>query len=139
MSLSAMQIEFGDLIVRGYNATKAAIKAGYSEKTARAAGCKMIDERYFPEVVAYIAEERAKLAEKKIIDPEWVLQGFIREAENPDNKTTDRIKARELAGKMIGCFEERLVIRAENIDPADAANKMNAMIEAALARKEPTK
>lgn len=57
------------------NATQAAIKAGYSEKTAGATGHENLKK---PEIAQRIGELTAKTCEKLEIDAEWVLRSAKR-------------------------------------------------------------
>ena len=63
-----------DAFVREYlldlNATQAAIRAGYSAKTARAVGCENLTK---PDIAAAIAEAQARRAERTRIDADWLL------------------------------------------------------------------
>lgn len=57
------------------NATQAAIRAGYSQNTARAIGCENLTK---PDIQEAIQEERAKLAKRTEITQERVLQEYAR-------------------------------------------------------------
>ena len=57
------------------NATQAAIRAGYSQNTARAIGCENLTK---PDIQEAIQEERAKLSERTAITQERVLQEYAR-------------------------------------------------------------
>lgn len=57
------------------NATQAAIRAGYSARTAHAAGNRLLKE---PEIAAAIAEAMAKRSEKTGITAERVLEEFAK-------------------------------------------------------------
>lgn len=52
------------------NATQAAIRAGYSEKTARQMACKMLTKAYIAEHIAKLNKERIKRVQ---VDADWVL------------------------------------------------------------------
>lgn len=56
--------------VKDLHATKAAIRAGYSEKTARHQGSKLLADR---NILAAIAAEQASVADTSRIDAAWVL------------------------------------------------------------------
>lgn len=53
------------------NATQAAIRAGYSERTAKAIGSEVLGR---PAVAAAIAAAQAKRAERTEIDADWVVE-----------------------------------------------------------------
>ena len=124
------------------NATQAAIKAGYSEKTANRIATENLSK---PVIKAYIGERLAELEDSKIAKQEEVLKyltavlrgestsevlalspdgGQIVIKKAPDEK--DRLKAAELLGKRYGAFTEKFDITGElrtvvvdDIDEAD--------------------
>lgn len=52
------------------NATQAAIRAGYTEKSARVTACKMLTNANIEERITELVKERA---ERVLIDADWVL------------------------------------------------------------------
>ena len=89
------------------NATEAAIAAGYSRKTARAIGRQNLTKPYIAEAVrnredkklrSFIAnrEERQRLWTEIMNDPEM--------------KTSDKLRASELLGRSEGDFIERQAV-----------------------------
>lgn len=71
MALSAKQQRFVEEYMIDLNATQAAIRAGYSEKTAKVIGSENLSK---PAIAAAIAAKREKLAQKAEITAEKVLQ-----------------------------------------------------------------
>ena len=69
MALNPMQEQFALWYVRQPNATKAAIKAGYSATSAHSTGHELLKH---PEVAALIASERAARAARLFITPERI-------------------------------------------------------------------
>lgn len=57
------------------NATKAAIRAGYSEKTARQMGSENLSK---PDVQEFISELMASRSERLQIDADWVLEQAVK-------------------------------------------------------------
>jgi phage terminase small subunit len=76
--LSAKQARFVDEYLRCGNATRAAVAAGYSEKTAAEAGCLNLRK---PNIAAAIAARQAERTERTKIDIDYVLQRLAIEAE----------------------------------------------------------
>lgn len=72
------QQRFVDEYLVDLNATQAAIRAGYSPKTAYAKGCGLLKK---PEIVAAIANRQAELREHTGITQEYVVNGFQEIAE----------------------------------------------------------
>lgn len=85
MSLTAKQRRFIDEYLIDLNATQAAIRAGYSEKTAEAAGSRLFRNVKVAAAIAKAMEERS---ERTKIDADWVL---LRIAEMLDADISDII------------------------------------------------
>src|SRR5690606_19157874 len=73
--LSVKQKRFADYYIEIGNATEAAIRAGYSKKTARFIGNENLTK---PNIKAYIDEKLKELDEKRIAKAEEVLQYLTR-------------------------------------------------------------
>lgn len=71
--LTVKQKAFADEYIKCGNATKAAKKAGYSEKTAEVIGYENLRK---PEIAAYIAERMAKIDEERIASADEVLRFY---------------------------------------------------------------
>ena len=80
------------------NATKSAISAGYSPKSAAAAGSRLLKN---DEIKAAIDAELLRRAEMSGITDTYVLEGIRAIAENPDAKDADKLRAYELLGKHL--------------------------------------
>lgn len=73
-SLTAKQARFVEEYLIDLNATQAAIRAGYSEKTAHSIGAENLIK---PEIQNAIAEAQAKRSERTKIDADYVLQRLV--------------------------------------------------------------
>lgn len=73
--LTAKQELFCKEYLVDLNATQAAIRAGYSEKTASEMGYENLSK---PQLAEYIAELKAKRSEKVEIDAAWVLRQAVK-------------------------------------------------------------
>lgn len=125
MKLTPKQRKFADNYIKTGNATEAAIKAGYSKKTATVIGAENLIK---PNVKSYIDERLNQASDNTIASAEEILQyltrvvraeekekswksnnGEIIEIElAPDIK--DRTKAAELLGKRHRLFTDTLEI-----------------------------
>lgn len=89
------------------NATQAAIRAGYSEKTAEVIGCENLRK---PNIADYIQKAMDKRSEKVEISAEWVLKGIkdltdkLSHSDNP----SAAYKGYELAGKHLKLFTDKV-------------------------------
>lgn len=122
--LTIKQKRFADEYIISANATAAAIKAGYSKKTARSIGQENLTK---PDIKAYIDERLEKLESEKIATQEEVLQyltsimrgdqqektlisvgEFGQKIVDIDVGAKDRIKAAELLGKRYRLFTDKV-------------------------------
>ena len=92
------------------NATQAAIRAGYSERTANEQGARLLAHVSVKEA---LDKERRKRERRTEITADRVLQeladiGFDKESE----RTTDRLKALELVGKHLAMFTDKVEMKA---------------------------
>ena len=86
------------------NATQAAIRAGYSEKTANRIGAENLSKPVIQEAI----QQRHKTAEEKCaVTLEWILEQIAAIATDEEARITDRLKALELLGKHLGLWEKR--------------------------------
>lgn len=122
--MNARQKKFCDEYLIDCNATQAAIRAGYSPKTAKSIGQENLTK---PDLKAYIDEQLELLHNEKTADAQEVLeyltsvmrgessssvlslcgdgcQEVIEKA--PDEK--ERLKAAELIGKRYGMFKDNV-------------------------------
>lgn len=93
------------------NATQAAIRAGYSEKSASRIAVELLNKT---QVSEEIQKQRAKLQNKLEITQERVLEelaqvAFARASDQTisDLKYTNKLKALELLGKYFSIFEPK--------------------------------
>lgn len=73
-SLTAKQARFVEEYLIDLNATQAAIRAGYSETTARSIGAENLTK---PDILEAIIEAQAKRSERTKIDADYVLQRLV--------------------------------------------------------------
>lgn len=125
-TLTPRQKKFCDEYLISGNATDAAVKAGYSPKTAYSIGNENLNK---PELKAYIDEQLDQLHSEKIADAEEVLKYLtsVMRGEHTEEVpllcgdgmqtltpkevgAKERIKAAELIGKRFGLFTDKLGI-----------------------------
>lgn len=129
VALTPKQRRFADEYIVSLNATQAAIKAGYSKRTADRIGSENLRKL---EIRAYIDERLEALQSEKIADQEEVLAfltAVMREevteevlkGTGPGAQTIakvkvgarDRIRASELIGKRYGLFTDKVDVTTE--------------------------
>lgn len=123
-TLTARQKKFCDEYLISGNATDAAIKAGYSPKTAKSIGQRLLT---FVDLKQYIDAELEKLHSAKIADAQEVLEYLtavmrgqhteqvlklvgdgIQTVADIDVSAKERIKAAELIGKRYALFSDKM-------------------------------
>lgn len=123
MKLTEKQKRFADEYIISGNATQAAIKAGYSKKTANRIATENLSKLV---IKNYIDERLAKLESKRIANAQEVLEyltGVMRGDEKEEVMTEegvsyrepsvkDKLKAAELLGKRHSLFTEKQEISA---------------------------
>lgn len=114
MGLNAKQRAFTVEYMKDKNATQAAIRAGYSAKTARSIANELLTK---PDIVKAIKELESAAQVKAGLTVEKIVERINRIAEDPDVAPRDRLKADELLGKYLGMFTEKVEMKGQ-IDTA---------------------
>lgn len=113
--LTDKQARFCEEYLIDLNATQAAIRAGYSEKTAREQAAQNLSKLNIQEKIAELKAERSKRTE---ITQDSVIQELaaVARAEIKGVRAVDKLKALELLGKHLGMFVERYEVNAAEIE-----------------------
>lgn len=94
--MNRRQEAFAREFVKDFNATQAALRAGYSSRTSYAQGHRLLKHAEVGARIAELTQARAEAAE---IDARWVLDKLLEVLEDPGLHPRDRLKALELVGK----------------------------------------
>jgi len=117
MKLTHKQQRFIDEYLLDLNATKAAIRAGYSAKTARQMGAENLSKPAISRAIADAMQQRSAQAR---IDSGWVLSQAIKLYEMAWERSDLRtaLRALEMIGKHVDvqAFKER--VEVEKVDHA---------------------
>ncbi len=110
MALNERQKAFVDYYIQIGNATEAAIKAGYSEKTARSIGAENLTK---PDISAYIRERLDEQSNKRVADANEVIEfytavmrGEVKDQFGLDASLSDRLKAGDALMKRYNAIKE---------------------------------
>jgi len=102
--MTEQQKRFAEYYASEPNATASAIKAGYSKKSARSQGQRLLTN---DDILDYIQELQEQPEELRIASLREV-KAFWSEIMNDDEqKVSDRLKASELLAKSAGAFAEQ--------------------------------
>ena len=122
--MTETQKRFCDEYLIDCNAKQAAIRAGYSEKTAYSGGFNLLNK---PELRKYIDEQLEQMHNEKIADSREVLEYLtsvmrgeqreqtmqlvgdgVQKIADIDVSAKERLKAAELIGKRYGMFKDNI-------------------------------
>ncbi|WP_020469120.1 terminase small subunit [Zavarzinella formosa] len=112
MALTPKQERFiGEFLV-DLNATQAAIRAGYSSRTAKSIASELLGK---PEVLAALNVRRNAISEQLDITTEWVMRRLQQKATltGPDGTHSGRVSALTTLAKALGMLKERLKVEGE--------------------------
>jgi phage terminase small subunit len=131
MPLSDKQIRFCEEYIIDLNATQAAIRSGYSEKTANREGSRLLSK---VDIQEKISELQKNISSKLELDAEWVLRrlkdisdrcvqaepvmiknsdGQLVESGEYKFDSSGANKATELIGKHLGMFGDKLDVTSK--------------------------
>lgn len=124
--LTPKQADFVREYIASLNATQAAIKAGYSEKTAQEQGYQLLRKT---SVQQSIEKARARKAEKVELTAEMVLRRIKTEMDSDaaDSSPASRLKAAELAAKHLGMLTDKVDVRVNTMTDEEIANELAAI------------
>jgi len=114
--LTPKQARFVKEYLLDMNATQAAIRAGYSEKTAHAIGHENLSK---PEIAQAIEKEQKKAAERLDISHDSIIQDLVEIAQEArgEGVFAPAIRAKELIGKHFGMWPSRTEITGADGGP----------------------
>ena len=125
MGLTPKQKRFADEYIISGNATDAARKAGYSERTARQTGAENLSKPYIKD---YIEKRLSEIENSKIADQKEILRLLTEHARRESTEyeltktgevvetptsVANAIKAAELLGKRYGLWTDRQELSAD--------------------------
>lgn len=122
-NLTPKQQRFVEEYLIDLNATQAAIRAGYSEKTAKEIGSENLTK---PNIAKAIAEAQEKLSNKAQVTVEMVVQGLLNEAKDLSEGSTQsaRVSAWAHLGKHLGMFKDKIEHTGKDGGPIDLSLKV---------------
>jgi phage terminase small subunit len=140
--LTDKQKRFCDEYLIDLNATQAAMRAGYSEKTANEQGARLLAN---VSVQEYVQAKQKRLEKKTEISQEYVLVGFKKVFERcmQEEAVTDKDgnfegvfkfeasganKALEMLGKHLGMFKEKLEVGGKDGGAIEINQRINTTI-----------
>lgn len=114
MTVNDRQKKFVDEYLKDLNATQAAVRAGYSAKTAYSIGDENLKKPEIKKAIAAAQKLVSQKTEIEVIDIVNDLQRLAGKAESAGNFSA-AIKCKELLGKQIGMFVERIKVEDDSV------------------------
>jgi len=99
--LTDKQKRFCEEYLIDFNGTQAAIRAGYSKKTAQQQASRLLSNVV---VQDYLSELRGELKERSLVDAQYITEGLKRIAKGGDTSSA-QVSAYDKLGKHIGYYE----------------------------------
>ena len=131
LKLTAKQQAFVAEFLVDLNATQAAIRAGYSVKTANEQGARLLTNVSVAAAIAEAQAERAKKTQRTALDVLKDIQAVSKEAwRDGDLKTA--LKGFELEGKHLGMFTEKHEHTGRDGKPIEVDCQVSPAVEAML-------
>lgn len=131
MKLTAKQAAFVDEYLIDLNATQAAIRAGYSKKTAKEIGAENLAKPNIKQAIDAALANRSEVTERKASNVLADIQALAQTAKTEymnepanHNMLNAALKALELEGKHLGVTTETL-----NLNVSGKAGLMKRMFE----------
>ena len=127
-NLTPKQQRFVEEYLIDLNATQAAIRAGYSEKTAKSIGQENLTK---PDIAKAIQEAQESLSNKTQLTVDMVVQGLLKEAQDYAEGSTQsaRVSAWAHLGKHLGMFTEKVQHSGPDGGPVQVATKATLTIK----------
>lgn len=110
--LTEKQKRFCDEYLVDYNATQAAVRAGYSVKSAYSIGEENLRK---PELKTYIDERLEQLRSAKTATATEVMEFLTEVMRDEDESSVSRLKAAELLGKRFGLFTDKVAVSGSGV------------------------
>lgn len=127
-NLTPKQQRFVEEYLIDLNATQAAIRAGYSEKTAYSVGHENLKK---PEIQKAIEEAKNQVSKRTELTVDMVVNGLLKEAQDYAEGSTQsaRVSAWAHLGKHLGMFTEKVQHSGPDGGPVQVATKATLTIK----------
>lgn len=110
--MTEKQKRFCDEYLVDYNATQAAVRAGYSAKSAYSIGEENLRK---PEIKTYIDERLEQLHNERTATAAEVMEFLTEVMRDEGEGSVSRLKAAELLGKRFGLFTDKVAVSGSGV------------------------
>ena len=136
--MTPKQAAFVDEYLIDLNSTQAAIRAGYSAKTAEWIGPQLLGKSHVSAAIAKRMEDRSKRTEitqdRVLTDIELIKQDAMRKAYDKNGNEaminhTSALKACELQGRHLQMWNDKMALTIESITDEELNGKITEFIK----------
>ena len=122
-NLTPKQQRFVEEYLIDLNATQAAIRAGYSEKTAEQLGYQLLQKT---SVLKAIEEAKNQVSKRTELTVDMVVNGLLKEAQDYAEGSTQsaRVSAWAHLGKHLGMFKDKIEHSGDPNNPINMSLKV---------------
>lgn len=124
--LTAKQKLFAAEYLKDRNARAAAIRAGYSETTAKVA-CNTLVEH--PGIAAVIKKNTDKVVKRSEVSAEFVIRELMSVASQEDVAQSTKVRALELLAKHLGMLEDKISLKTDGLSAEQRAERVAVLLE----------
>lgn len=125
-ALTFRQESFVTEYLKDRNATQAAIRAGYSAKSAPGTSFQLMHN---PNVISRIREITDSKNALSGVDSTFVIRELRKVAEQEDVAQSTKVRALELLAKHLGMLEDRLSIKTDGLSSEQRAERVAILLE----------
>ena len=130
-ALTNLQERFLEEYLKDRNGKQAALRAGYSPKTA---GSMAVKNLQLPVIASKLKEISTRAIQRSEVDASFVIRELKRVAEQEDVAQSTKVRALELIAKHLGMLEDRLSIKTDGLSAEQRAERVAVLIERASRR-----
>lgn len=131
--LTIKQERFLEEFLKDRNGPAAAVRAGYSARTATSMASANLAH---PVIAAKIRKSADAAAQRAVVDAEFVLRELRNVAEQEDVAQSTKVRALELLAKHLGMLEDRLTIKTDGLSSEQRAERVAILLERVASRSE---
>ena len=129
--LTAQQLKFVEEYLIDRKGPRAAIAAGYSQKSAVSIAQQLLRK---PKIRALVDAPKIALVKKSALDAEFVIRELMNVASQEDVAQSTKVRALELLAKHLGMLEDRVSIKTDGLTAEQRAERVAILLERVVQR-----
>jgi phage terminase small subunit len=131
-TLTTKQERFLEEYLKDRNGIQAAIRAGYTEKSAHTMSQACLAH---PVIASKLQKVAAVAQQRSEVDAAFVLRELKRVAEQEDVAQSTKVRALELIAKHLGMLEDRISLKTDGLSSEQRAERVAILLERVRGRE----